>query len=100
MEIISLLAGILYTLAVLGICGFLLSRGLTHAFILWFGIGAALQAVPRIGFYVLQQAPGGVGANLHWLPAFSVLGMLGALCFVVGFVALAAFLLRTKPPEV
>ena len=99
MEIISLLVAVLYTLVVVGICAYLLSRGFTHSFLLWFGGAAVLQAVPRIGFHVLQRLPGGVGANDLWLPAFSVLGLLGALCFMAGFVSLAAFLLRTRAPE-
>lgn len=99
MEIISFLIAIVYSVIALGICGYLLARGFTHSFILWFGAGAALEAVPRIGFHVLQQLPGGVGAHVKWMPAFSALGMLGTLCFVVGYLMLALFLVRTKPPE-
>ena len=97
MDLISLAFAFLYTVVVVGICGFLLARGFTHGFILWFGAGALLEAVPRIGFFVLQQAPGGFSADMGLVPIFSAIGRAGTICFLVGFVLLAAFLLRTRP---
>jgi hypothetical protein len=99
MNILSLLLALVYTVVVLGTCGYLLSRGFTQSFILWFGAGAALEAVPRIGFHVLEQLPGGISANVRWMAALSVVAMIGTAFFVVGFLSLAAFLIRTKPPE-
>lgn len=98
MEIISLLFATLYCAFMIGLCLFLISRGITHSFILLFGIGAVLQAMPRLAIFLMQRAPGGFGENMRWFPAISVLGMLGTLCFVAGFISLAAYLLRTRTP--
>jgi hypothetical protein len=97
MDLISLAFGVFYTVVIVGICGFLLARGFTHAFLLWFAGGALLEAVPQIGYFGLQQAPGGFSAHMTWVPVLFAVGRAGAICSLVGFVLLAAFLLRTRP---
>ncbi|MEP6808603.1 MAG: hypothetical protein ABI992_00025 [Chthoniobacterales bacterium] len=89
----------LYTIIIIGICAYLLIRGLTNSFILWFGAGAIFQAIPRFGYVVLAQSSGGFTANRGWMQAFSAAGILGAVCSVAGFSTLAFYLLRTQPAD-
>ena len=94
MEAIPLLLHLIYPVFVVGFCSYLLIRGLTHSFLLCFIGGAILHAVPTIGIALLQQAPGGFGANVRWMPAFSAVGIAGSVIFAVGFILLGRHLLR------
>lgn len=96
MHTVMLLFPVLYFLSVLGLCTFLLIRGVTHLFVGLFAGGALLGLVSPLGFLVLQQAPGGFSANTRYLPFLNAFGMLGTCIFVAGFVSLAAFLLRVQ----
>ena len=98
-QAITLVFPLLYTVFVLGVCAFLLARGVTHLFVILFAVGAVLHAIPTLGIVLLQQAPGGIGANIHSLTAFSVFGVLGTFVSGAAFVLLAKFLLRTPAPE-
>jgi hypothetical protein len=91
---------LLYTISVMGVCAYLLSRGITHVFIILFAVGAMLRAFPTIGILLFQQAPGGIAANMRWFSALSMLGMLGAVLSAAAFLSLAVFLLRTQPTEI
>jgi len=95
MNIISLTLPLLYLLLVLGLCTYLLIRGITHSFIALFAAGALVQMIPRLGFLAMHEAPGGFAANSSYIPMLSIFGMLGSLCFAGGFIALTMFLLRT-----
>ena len=45
MEFLRLAIGALYYLLILGLCTFLLIRGITHTFVALFACGAFLQAI-------------------------------------------------------
>jgi hypothetical protein len=44
----------------------------------------------------MQQAPGGLGANMQWMPVFTALGLVGSIVFAAGFVLLGGHLLRRE----
>jgi hypothetical protein len=99
-QTITLAVPLLYTVFVIGVCAFLLSRGINHLFVILFAVGAILHAIPTLGIVLLRQAPGGLGANIQWISAFSILGVLGTCVSAGAFLLLAAFLLRSQAPAV
>ena len=74
MNIISLTLPLPYLLLVLGLCTYLLIRGITHLFVGLFAVGALLQMIPRLGFIALSEAPGGFAANSSHFHMFSIFG--------------------------
>jgi hypothetical protein len=96
-QTIALVFPLLYTLFVIGVCGFLLARGVSHLFVILFAVGAVLHALPSLGILLLQQAPGGISANARWLGVFSLFGVLGTLISMAAFLLLASFLMQTPP---
>ena len=101
MDPIPMLLPVLYPIFIVGVCTFLLIRGLTHSFLVCFIVGALLHTVPTVGFVLMQQAPGGFSENLRWMPALSAVGFFGSLVSAAGFVLLAIHLLarETPPPR-
>jgi hypothetical protein len=85
MNNISIILPLLYLLFVLGLCTYLLIRGITHSFVAAFACAAFLQMIPHIGFLVLHELPGGFAANAQYYPILSIFGALGILCFAIGF---------------
>lgn len=98
MELLRLSIGALYYLLILGLCTFLLIRGITHTFVGLFACGAFLQAVQMLGFVYLREAPGGWSANAHYFPLLSAVATFAMLIFAAGFVSLTFFLVRNKTP--
>ena len=96
MDIIPFVLPLLYLLFVLGLCTFLLVRGVTHSFIALFASGALLHMIPQLGYVILRQMPGGFSAYDRFLPVLSIFGAFGTLCFAAGFLLLARFLLATR----
>ena len=96
MNFLAILPALLFSAFVVGVCGYLLVRGFTHSFLLLFALGALLHAIPSVGFLIMQQAPGGFGANVRWMPALQVIGLLGTFASAAAFLLLARFLLRTS----
>ena len=94
MHILTPAISLLYFLLVLGLCTFLIIRGVTHLFVGLFAGGALLHLLQSLGYLALNQAPGGYSANLRYFPILSLVGTLGTLVFAAGFVLLAGFLLR------
>lgn len=97
METISLALPLLYALTVLGICAYLLTRGVTHLFVILFGLAAILHALPSVGFVLLQRMAGGIGGHTSLIGILSLFGALGTIASIAAFVSLAAFLLRDAP---
>ena len=93
-----MLLPIVYPIFVIGVCTFLLLRGLTHSFLVCFIVGAILHTIPTIGFALMQQAPGGFSENMRWMPALSAVGFFGSLVSAAGFVLLATHLLAREAP--
>jgi hypothetical protein len=100
MDFLALLVPLLYSALVVAICVYLLTRGFTHAFLLLFALAAILHAIPSVGFYAMQQAPGGFGANARWLPGLRLISFFGTVASAAAFLLLAKFVLRTSPPAV
>ena len=96
MEILSLAIPALYYLLLLGLCTFLLIRGITHLFVGLFACGAFLHVIQMLGFFYVRQAPGGFSANAQYLPIFSAIGLFGTVVSAVAFVSLTMFLLRNR----
>ena len=94
MDTISLAFPILYFLFIIALCTYLLIRGITHSFVALFAGAAVLQMIPRLGYLVLQQTPGGFAAHSRYFPVLSGFGMFGTLVSMAAFISLAAFLLR------
>ncbi len=84
----------------LGLCAFLLVRGITHAFIALFAGGSLLHLIQSLSYEALTQAPGGYGGNASYLPILAIFGMLATLVFALGFIALTAFLLGASKSEI
>jgi hypothetical protein len=99
MDAITLAVPLLYILLVLGLCTYLLIRGVTHAFVGIFAAGALIELIPRLGFIALHQAPGGFGGNAKFIPILTAFGLLGTICFAAGFVSLTTFLLTNTKPQ-
>ena len=95
MDTIRLAFTLLYLVFVLGLCTYLLIRGITHSFIALFACGALLHMIPQLGFFILSQMPGGFGANSQYFPMLAIFGLLGTLCFAGGFFLLTKFLLQS-----
>jgi hypothetical protein len=98
MNIFSLAVPLLYFLLVLGLCTFLIVRGITHVFVGLFAGGALLHLIQSLGYVALNQAPGGYSANARYFPFLAIFGGLGTLAFAVGFVLLTGYLLRPASP--
>ena len=98
MESIPLLLPVVYPAFVIGVCTFLLLRGVTHSFLICFIVGALLHAMPSVGFALIEQAPGGFSGNIRWLPALSAVGFFGSIVSAAGFVLLALHLLARETP--
>lgn len=90
---------LLYAVFVVGVCGYLLSRGITHLFVMLFAIATILHAVPGAAFILLSQQPGGVPAHLPIVSALSVLGGIGTVAAAAAFISLAMYLLNTATPQ-
>ncbi len=88
---------LLYNGFVLALCTYLLIRGATHSFVALFAASALLGLLRTLGFIIIQRAPGGFSDNMRFIPAVNVVGTIGVLLSVAGFVALAAYLLRNAP---
>ncbi len=97
MESIAFIVPLLYLLFLLGLCTFLLIRGVTHAFIACFTAGALLELIPQLGFLAIRSMPGGFAANGGYYPLLMIFGAFGTICFAAGFFLLAKFLLG--PPK-
>lgn len=103
MNLMSWLLPTLYYVFVFGVCTYLLIRGVTHLFVSLFAAGALLGIFRMLGWIALEQAPGGIGENMRYMPVLTLIGSLGMLVSVAAFFSLAAFLLRnerTAPPQV
>ncbi len=79
---------VVYGVFVIGVCVFLLLRGCTHSFLLFFGIAAFLHMIPPVGVALLQAS-----GHRQWWSALSLVGTLGTLSSVAAFLSLASFLL-------
>ena len=66
MQFISLAVSLLYSVFVVGLCCYLLARGITHLFVILFAVSTILHALPSVGFLLLQQMPGGISAHDTW----------------------------------
>ncbi|MGZ4966402.1 MAG: hypothetical protein ACXWAV_07240 [Chthoniobacterales bacterium] len=91
---------LLYSLFLLGLCTFLLIRGITHSFIACFAAGALLELIPQLGFLVLREMPGGFSAHAGYYPMLMIFGAFGTICFAAGFLLLAQFLLASSKTAV
>jgi hypothetical protein len=97
MDLVSFGFGVLFNLLVLGLFAFLLVRGVTEVFVALFAAGALLHLVQTMGFFYMRSAPGGFSAHAELLPMLTGVGMLATLVMAGAFVALTAFLLRSRP---
>jgi hypothetical protein len=95
----SLLLPAVYFFVILGLSTYLLIRGITHSFVCLFAVAALIELIRSMAFLLMSLAPGGFSANARYLPATSVLGFLGMLIFIAGFISLTIFLLRAQPPK-
>ena len=98
----SLVVPALYFFIILGLCTYLLMRGITHAFVGWFAAAALIELLRSMALLLMNVAPGGLGAHTRYLPAASVIGYLGMLIFIVGFASLTRYLVvesRTRKSE-
>ncbi len=99
MNTLLTIAGTLYVLLVLALCAWLLLRGITHSFVGLFAAGALLELIPRFGFLVLREVPGGFPLHAGLIPILSVFGILGILSFAAGFITLTMFLLSAPKTD-
>ena len=88
-----------YFFVILGLCTYLLIRGVTHTFVCLFTAAALIELIRSMAFLLMSLAPGGFSANARYLPATTALGFLGMLLFIAGFVSLTIYLLRAQPPQ-
>ena len=98
MSILPSLVTLLYLLLVLGLCTYLLIRGITHAFVALFACGALLHMIPPLGYLALRQTAGGVPAYSRYIGFLTIFGAFGTICFAAGFILLARFLLGASSP--
>lgn len=98
MNSISLLLPLLYFLLVLGLCAYLLIRGITHTFVALFAGGALLHLIQSLGYFAMQEALGGFSANRQYFPILALLGGFGTICFAAAFITLTLFLLQAERP--
>lgn len=80
----------------IGLCTYLLIRGVTHLFVGLFAAGAFLHLIQTMGFLFLSHMAGGFSANTQYLPIISIVGIVGTIASAAAFISLTAFLLR--PP--
>ncbi len=94
MNTILLVFALLYNFAILGLCTFLLVRGITHAFVCSFAVASLIELIRALLFLYVGTAPGGFNAHEVYLPVIAVFGFLGMSAFAAGFVLLTKYLLR------
>lgn len=99
MNTLSLVLPFLCFFVVLGLCTYLLIRGITHSFVCLFALSALIDLLRSLALLVISRAPGGFSANASYLPAISIASFLGIFVFLGAFVSLTLFLLRAPASE-
>ncbi len=89
MNNISLALPALYFFIILALSTYLLIRGITHTFVCLFAAAALIELIRSMGFFLISLAP-----------TLSVIGFLGMVLFIGGFISLTMFLLRPATPGV
>jgi hypothetical protein len=99
MNIIAWGVPLLYSLLIIALCGYLLIRGITHAFVGLFAAGALLHMLQAMTYIFLTQMPGGIGAYSTYLPLVGIVGGIGTVISAAAFITLTTFLVRPVAPS-
>ena len=99
MNMLSLVIPALFYPLVVGLCAYLLIRGVTHLFIGLFAAGALLHMLQTMAYIIMSRLPGGFGAYQQYLPILAILGALGTILFGAAFIAMTSYLLGRPADE-
>lgn len=96
LELVSLLP-LIYAAVVCVCCIVLLVRGVRFAFVIFFGTGALLQFLLRLGVLLAYPTSGSHGPlSRDAIRALAFVGPVSTFLFAVGWISLTAIMLRAQ----
>ncbi len=100
MNLLSLVVPALFYPLVVGLCAYLLIRGVTQLFVGLFAAGALLHMLQTLAYLVISRLPGGYGAYEHYFLILAIVGSLGTMLFAAAFISMTSYLLGHTKQEV
>jgi hypothetical protein len=78
-------------------CAVLLARGVKFSFVLFFGVGALLQFMLRLGILVAYPtSPSPVAWSRTATQALAIVGTLSTFLFIAGWISLTNLMLKAR----